>query len=201
MEQIDKNKENRIELIKVAQTLFQQYGFVKTTMDDIAKAARKSKTTLYQCFKNKEEVLEGVLEKEIKEVYSTVIKEISNGQCAADRLRIYMKTVLKETKKRIFLYALMRGELKSQLFLCTRIKKEMDTLEIEEVKSILRNGIVLGEFSVKHKEHIHAIAYYFTNATRGLLIQLIIDDDFDDDVNNDLNQDMLIDIFIKGLQS
>jgi len=48
-------------LIQVSQSLFQQYGFVKTTMEDIAKTARKSKSTLYQFFKNKEEVLHGVI--------------------------------------------------------------------------------------------------------------------------------------------
>lgn len=201
MENDDKIKSNKTELIKVAQTLFQQYGFAKTNMDDIAKTARKSKTTLYQCFKNKEEVLAGVLEKEMQEVYSTVIKEINKAQTATDRLRIYMKTVLCEAKKRIFLYALMKGDLKAHLISCGDIKRDMDMLEIEEVKSILRNGILLGEFSQKHKEHVHTIACYLTNSIRAMMIQLVIDDNISSELYNEQNQDVMLDIFIRGLKN
>jgi len=197
----DKNKHVRLELVKVAQLLFQQHGFAKTTMDDIAKTAKKSKTTLYQCFKNKEEVLGGVLEKEMQEVYSTVITEINKAQTATDRLHIYMKTVLCKEKKRIFLYALMKGDLKAHLIACGDIKKDMDLLEVEEVKSILRNGILLNEFSQKHKDHVHTIACYLTNSIRAMMIQLVLDDNISSELYNEQNQDVLLEIFIRGLKN
>lgn len=40
----------------VADKLFQQYGYEKTTMDDIAKEADYSKATLYVYFKSKEDI-------------------------------------------------------------------------------------------------------------------------------------------------
>jgi AcrR family transcriptional regulator len=47
------------DIINSAKKLMQQYGLKKTTMDDIAKAAVKSKSTLYYYFKDKEDILQG----------------------------------------------------------------------------------------------------------------------------------------------
>ncbi len=66
-------------LIQVSQMLFQKYGFVKTTMEDIAKTASKSKSTLYQFCKNKEQVLHGVITKEIYVLHYVAVKENSKG--------------------------------------------------------------------------------------------------------------------------
>ncbi|RLD78380.1 MAG: TetR/AcrR family transcriptional regulator, partial [Bacteroidetes bacterium] len=57
----DDIKEN---ILDVAQSIFRKYGFKKTTMDEIAKAARKGKSTLYYYFKSKEEIFAAVIEKE-----------------------------------------------------------------------------------------------------------------------------------------
>ena len=43
------------DIINGAKKLVQQYGLKKTTMEDIAKAAGKSKSTLYYYFKDKED--------------------------------------------------------------------------------------------------------------------------------------------------
>ena len=50
------NKEQREAIISAATGLFSRFGLEKTTMEDIAKAARKGKSTLYYYFKNKEAV-------------------------------------------------------------------------------------------------------------------------------------------------
>jgi AcrR family transcriptional regulator len=187
-------------LIQVSQSLFQQYGFVKTTMEDIAKTARKSKSTLYQFFKNKEEVLHGVITKEIYELHYVVVRESNKGETSAEKLRLYMKTILEETKKKLFIYALIKGELDVIPFNTAMVKKKLDTLDMEEVTGILRNGIILKEFSSFYFEYITSIAYYLVNATRGLMLQLVFDDHMLN-VDNDNNFDVIIDIFLKGLRS
>jgi len=47
MEDIDIKKR----IIKVAQDIFKRYGFKKSTMDEIALASGKGKSTLYHYFK------------------------------------------------------------------------------------------------------------------------------------------------------
>jgi len=52
-------------IIDGASRAFRRHGFVKTSMIDIAKMARKGRRTLYTYFKNKEEIYQAVIDKEI----------------------------------------------------------------------------------------------------------------------------------------
>ena len=51
-------------IINSSVAVFKKLGFDKVTMDDIAKAANKGRSTLYYYFKNKHEVFEQVAEME-----------------------------------------------------------------------------------------------------------------------------------------
>lgn len=64
------NKEN---IIKAARTLFEEKGIQATTVDDIAKEADYSKSTLYVYFKKKDEILNTILYEQmllLKEILS-----------------------------------------------------------------------------------------------------------------------------------
>lgn len=52
------NKDN---ILKAARTLIEEKGIPATTVDDIAKEADYSKSTLYVYFKNKDEILDSIL--------------------------------------------------------------------------------------------------------------------------------------------
>lgn len=47
---------NRNNILNAAQKLFEEKGFLQTTMDDIAKEAEYSKSTIYVYFKSKDEI-------------------------------------------------------------------------------------------------------------------------------------------------
>lgn len=201
MEYPDKEKLLREEFLRVAQVLFQKYGFEKTTMEDIARDARKSKTTLYQCFKNKNKLLESLINYEMREVFSMVITEVNKYQSASERIKVYMKTTFLEVRKKIFLYALLKGEMASSLVDLYNLKNDVDALEIDEIKGILRDGIIMGEFASNHMRNIEVIAYYLVNGARGMLIQLVMDPNPDQDILNEDCVDTVMDLFIKGLRS
>ncbi|MBE6023328.1 MAG: TetR/AcrR family transcriptional regulator [Cellulosilyticum sp.] len=61
---------HRQNILKASESLFLEKGFVKTTMDDIAKAAHYSKATLYVYFKSKEEILNHLTLESMKMLYS-----------------------------------------------------------------------------------------------------------------------------------
>lgn len=52
-------------IINVADKIFSKFGFRKTSMDEIARIARKAKGSLYYYFENKEELFKEVITKEI----------------------------------------------------------------------------------------------------------------------------------------
>ena len=64
MSRITKNPEVRkAEIIDIAQKLFDQNGFQKTSVDQIVKTAEVAKGTFYYYFKSKEDVLDCIMEK------------------------------------------------------------------------------------------------------------------------------------------
>ena len=102
--------EVRDKIIKIAALIFSKYGFSKTTVDEIAKAARKGKSTIYYYFKSKEDIFQAVVEKEAnpnyyammidrylmenkkKQLYGTQLRgktEVVNGEFVAKDYYLY----------------------------------------------------------------------------------------------------------------
>ncbi|MDD2205394.1 MAG: TetR/AcrR family transcriptional regulator [Bacteroidales bacterium] len=60
-------------IIEAAGRLFERFGFDKTSMDDIAKASHKTKGSLYYHFKDKDDVVQSVVNKEINSLKANLL--------------------------------------------------------------------------------------------------------------------------------
>ncbi|HQP70199.1 MAG TPA: hypothetical protein PLK90_07340, partial [Clostridiales bacterium] len=129
-----------------------------------------------------------------------VISEVNKQKNSTDELKIYIITTISEAKKRLLLYSLLKGELKSCLMNHNKIKHEIDIFEKEVVKNIVYNGMQTGEFSKKYEPYLDHIAYYVINFTRGIILQLILDEESNTHLKDDDIFNVLIDIMIKGLK-
>jgi AcrR family transcriptional regulator len=58
-------EDTRDKILSVANKLFSRFGFHKTSMDEIAKIARKAKGSLYYHFASKEDLFKEVVSKEL----------------------------------------------------------------------------------------------------------------------------------------
>ena len=58
-------EDTRDKILSVANRLFSRFGFHKTSMDEIAKIARKAKGSLYYHFSSKEDLFKEVVSNEI----------------------------------------------------------------------------------------------------------------------------------------
>ena len=56
--------EVRTQIVDVARKIFTRYGFRKTTMEEIAAASHKGKSSIYYYFPGKEDIFKAVVEKE-----------------------------------------------------------------------------------------------------------------------------------------
>lgn len=81
----DKQEERREEIISVALQLIEKNGFQKTSMREIAILANMGKSSLYDFFKTKDEIVVYAVEKEIEEtikkVHRIIADESSPEQC------------------------------------------------------------------------------------------------------------------------
>lgn len=139
-EGLNKDEFVKDEIIIQAQKLFMQFGLKKTTMDEIAMACGKAKSTLYHYFKNKDEVFDAVLDKEIKSLRTVVNEEVSKQTSLKGKLHSYFITFHQETIHRINLYRIIKPELNIELSAKDRFNKVLD-FEINYVNSFIEKGI------------------------------------------------------------
>ena len=68
----------RKEIIEVAAELFKKNGFHKTSMDEIARTAKKAKGSLYYHFASKEELFTVVVSLEFEALKSELLKVVED---------------------------------------------------------------------------------------------------------------------------
>lgn len=88
---MSKVEATREKIVEVASELFHKYGFEKTSMDDIARAARKAKGSIYYHFKSKEELFLAILAKEIENLKQELLPIFNNTELSEiERINQYI---------------------------------------------------------------------------------------------------------------
>jgi AcrR family transcriptional regulator len=91
---MDKPKGRNWEILGKAARLFRERGYPGTSIRDIGDALGVTSAALYYHFKNKDEVLLGIMEQSLKEVQQRVGDAIEGVQDPWDRIRTALKTHL-----------------------------------------------------------------------------------------------------------
>ena len=187
----------RNEFLEAARLLFQQYGLQKTTMEYIARALGKGKSTLYYYYANKDEVFQAVVLKEIDEVSKAVHQKVIEAQTAKEKLTAYAANNINEIKGKTILYKLVCGELKGNLTKkMFNLRGQFDAKEIEILKEILAFGVNSKEFSSIKIEDINILAHLISSALRGIEVDMFIENKIP---NLEDQIDHLLGILIRGL--
>ncbi|HVN57429.1 MAG TPA: TetR/AcrR family transcriptional regulator [Bacteroidales bacterium] len=168
------NDEMRDHIVGVASKIFAHFGFRKATMDEIASATRKGKSSIYYYFSSKEEIFKAVVEKEASELKRELHKEISRYDDPTDKLKSYILMRMKKLKKVTNFYSTLKSDYLSHLEFADRVRKKFDEEEIEVVRGILQGGVDNGNFELEDS-YLGAVA--IVTAMKGLEIPLIITDD------------------------
>jgi len=77
-----KDEEIQAQLLQAARQLFQLHGFRRVTIDDIAKAIGKARSSLYYYYKTKEEILDAVIAAEIGQLMTAITAATSQAPSA-----------------------------------------------------------------------------------------------------------------------
>lgn len=154
----------REEVITAAQRLFQRYGFAKTTMEDIAKAMGRGKSTLYYYYKSKDDIFKDVIIHETNEVLTAVMEVCEQKGTAQEKLFRYISTLLNKIRTTVSLYEVMKKEFMEEGSACMhqpslneallKFDKKQKTL----LKSILLFGVQNKEFSERISDDLDLIA-------------------------------------------
>jgi AcrR family transcriptional regulator len=193
----DANDKVRHEIIIAATGVFETYGFDRVSMQDISKASRKGRSTLYYYFKNKMEVLDAVAEKLCGEIFARCEAQVEKEAPIEVNIENFHKQKLQETKTLTSKFHLVLEDLKkdpSMMF--TKLRLYMDE-EIDLIYKIITWGIEKREVADLNEEDMRFLAGTIVTAFKSFEQEILLFDRFP---NMEAKLSWLAMIFCKGLR-
>jgi len=158
----------RENILAIAQEIFSKFGYRKTTLDDIANAVRKGKSSLYYYFNSKEDLFQEVIQKEADILREELAKVLQKDIDPAEKLRDYVMTKITTYRQLANFYNAIENDTAAVAFI-DKVKSQYDQEEIRMMKRILLDGPRKRKFSVKD---FSRVSFGITTAIRGLEMPL-----------------------------
>lgn len=187
----------KADILKAAEKLFQQFGLRKTTMEDIAKAMGKGKSTLYYYYNNKEEIFDAVVLKEMWEVFDITKNAVENARSAPQKLKAFAIAKIKALQQKSNIYQIVSGEIKETHRCFENAKREYYQQEVKLVTGILKYGIQTGEFNRVIDHDIDMLPFIIVSAFAGLGRDVFTQHQFP---GIESRVDSIINILVNGLK-
>lgn len=131
----------RQSLLSAASNIFSRFGYNKTTVDEIAQAARKGKSTFYYYYKSKEEIFQDVIEKEAQVLKMKLIESISIDASPKEKIKNYIITRLDTFKDLLNFYGALKNESKGHFEFIERTREKYNAEQVNIIRIILFEGI------------------------------------------------------------
>lgn len=187
-------EEKRDVIINAAESQFVRFGFRKTTMEDIAKAAGIGKATLYYYFKNKEDVFAAMAERVAQTGLKAIVETMQAGETPQTKLRIFGSSLAGFMKEKIDYYAAFREELLEIFPLVRKKQKTVEGYGLAALQSILQEGIDRHVFAISD---VKAAAQLVMLLMQGLAERIIIEENR---VTWKEDFDLFLELILNGLE-
>lgn len=187
-------------IVDAARKLIQQYGITKTTMEDIAKATGKGKSTLYYYFKSKDEIFDEVIRQEMDDFFNGVKTVVDSDSDPLVKMKLYIISKINSLKEKVNLYrftfeADFSGEHINNAF--DKLRERYDHVEKQLIAGILRKGVNEGVFTIPHDEDVEMLAELLVTCVRGIEMDVVKKDKYH---SLPEKAEMLVSIMAKGLK-
>lgn len=171
-------EDTRDKILSVANKLFSRFGFHKTSMDEIAKIARKAKGSLYYHFASKEELFKEVVSKEItylKLQLSVITK--NPDLCASEKLKMYLIKRMELLNDAANYHETLKADFFEHFDFIDDLRNELDDWEKLNLKIIILEGVEAKEFEVI--KDIDVVLDVFIMVLKGLEIPFFLQDKYE----------------------
>ncbi|MFZ2656239.1 MAG: TetR/AcrR family transcriptional regulator [Victivallales bacterium] len=138
--------ENMEAILTTAKKMFARYGLRKTSIDEIARAARVAKGTIYNYFGSKDQVYLGVLKREADEIVRNISLSVDKVSSPEEKLTAFFRAKFRYMRQAINILNLDREGMEKCLPAAESIRNEFFEQEIRIIDSILRQGLEKGIF-------------------------------------------------------
>lgn len=166
-------------ILNVANRLFSRFGFHKTSMDEIAKIARKAKGSLYYHFASKEDLYREVIIKEMNNLKNQLTIIFNNPDLSAyEKLKNYSIKRMEILNNAVNYHETLKADFFEHFHFVDDLRKELDTWEKENIIKIINQGINSGEFILDIKADV--IANTFLIILKGLEIPFFLQNKYEE---------------------
>ena len=179
-------------LVKAGE-VFSQTGFKKTTMEQIAGALNRAKSSLYYYFTSKEDIYTNLIEKESRVMSEELDKSVKKAVNAYDKLKAYLTARIRLIQKLRNLRIALEDHNLAQYKFIQRLRDNHLKREIEKIKSILSEGVAANQLEVGNVEDAASaifISFRSFESFRGIRQRI-------DTIRSNL--DTLLEILFKGI--
>lgn len=184
-------------ILSVANRLFGRFGFHKTSMDEIAKIARKAKGSLYYHFPSKEDLFKEVVSLEIENLKNQLFLIVNNNSLtASEKVKQYLFVRMEVLNKASNYHETLKADFYEHFYFIDNLRSELGTWEKNNLKLILLQGIDNNEFAYVNLNDMDALLDMFIMVLRGLEIPFFIQGNYD---KYSMHFDSLTAILIKGI--
>jgi AcrR family transcriptional regulator len=144
--------ELRNKIISTARGIFARFGLHKTTIDEIAKALRMGKSSLYYYFTNKEDLFKAVIDQELDLFRTQLNKAVNEAPTPQGKLKAFGLCRMQYLRKLENAWSAVKENHLDHYGFVKETRDGHDRYEIELVGSILKEGVDGGIFSVENPE-------------------------------------------------
>lgn len=137
------------QIVESATKYFSKFGFHKTTMDEIAKNIHKAKGVLYYYFKNKEELFNEVLKKELNTIKEALLKIIHSKNDALTILSDYLLTRYRLLYKAVNYHETLKADFFEKYHFVKDVRDDFENFERIQLTTIIEKGNVEGYLNIK----------------------------------------------------
>lgn len=148
------NKEEfRRKVISTAGQTFSRFGFKKTTMEEIARALKMGKSSIYYYFESKEEIFEAVVLHEANQLRNELTTSIKSVDSPVEKMRNYVFVRMKAFEKLSNYYNAIFDKNLDHFEFIERIRSRYDREELAMLRLILYHGARRKVFNVANSEY------------------------------------------------
>lgn len=171
------------QILQAALQLFQKHGYQKVTMDDVAKAIGKGRSSLYYYYKNKDEVFVAVIDAEIQNIIAELTRITYLAPTLDQKLRAFClgKTKIAR-KRRPFFDSLETGMNSDERSQYTQkkqtIQKKFRKEEAALLNHIFTEAAQKNQIPTLNPKQQEIIIFVFTSSLRGLKNEFLLENSY-----------------------
>jgi len=172
-------------ILLAAKGLFQAHGLHKVTMDDVARAIGKGRSSLYYYYKSKDEIFDAVMAIEMAEMLAAIARAVDRVLTVEQKLNAFCVTKLMVIQeKRSFYSPLDAGMDANALSDFNKMKVTYHDLIMKQegalLDRILTDGIEKAEIVDMNEKKRQILIFVLLSSLHGIKREMVMKNNFKD---------------------